>query len=321
MVSLETGERVPFESRHLVLERVAEGVWAALHRDGGWAVANAGIVDLGDRTLVLDAGLTTDAARDLDRAARSLTGRAPDTVALTHFHNDHARGTEVFADVPLVASAATRALLDTAGREELAADRAHATERLASTRAMVDDAESAKRACAATFVPYWEGLVASAPTATVRLPDVTFDDAVAFHGTRRAARLVSYGAAHTGDDAVLLLDDDRVVFCGDLLFVAACPYLGDGDPEGWLAALERLAATGATRFIPGHGPVGTLADVWTLHAHLERLLTDAERLQRDGVAAEDLARLLPDGDAATWAYAYPFHAANLRFLVQRLASR
>jgi hypothetical protein len=35
--------------RHFTLEPVCAGAWAALHKDGGWAVGNAGIVDLGDR--------------------------------------------------------------------------------------------------------------------------------------------------------------------------------------------------------------------------------------------------------------------------------
>jgi cyclase len=48
----------PDESRHFTLEPLADGVWAAIHRVGGWAVGNAGIVDLGDATLLFDAFLT-----------------------------------------------------------------------------------------------------------------------------------------------------------------------------------------------------------------------------------------------------------------------
>lgn len=312
---------VPYERRHLTLEPLADGVWAALHRDGGWAVGNAGIVDLGGRTLVFDACLTASAARDLDRAARLLTGKAPDVVALSHYHNDHVRGAEVLGDAAVVASAGTCALLATAGRDELAADRAHAAQRLAGVRALEAATEPAHRAAAAYFVPYWEGLLASAATATLRMPDVTFADSVSFHGTRRSARLVRFGPAHTGDDAVLVLDDDGVVFCADLLFVEAHPYLADGDPVGWLGALERLAAIGAARFVPGHGPVGRLQDVWSLHAHIDGLLGTAAELRREGVPIAEVADLLPTGASRDWAFAYPFYAANLRFLVERWLPR
>ena len=46
---------VSFESRHFRLEQLADGVYACINADGGWAICNAGIIDLGNRTLVFDA--------------------------------------------------------------------------------------------------------------------------------------------------------------------------------------------------------------------------------------------------------------------------
>ena len=306
------------DSRHFTLERLADGVWAAVHSVGGWAVGNAGIVDLGDVTLLFDTCLTDSAARALERAAVALTGRTPGLVALSHYHNDHVRGAEVFAAATVVASTVTRTLLRGPGHEELASDRSHGVAQLERARAFTRDADPHKRAFARYFVPYWEGLVASAPRASVRLPDVTFDGAVHFHGSRRSATLASYGAAHSGDDAVLVLEEDGVVFCGDLLFNACHPYLADGDPEGWLAALDRVANTGATRFVPGHGSVGTLDDVHALQAHIQGLMATAERLHRGGHELDDLAEPMPDDASADWTFTYPFYGANLRFLVGRM---
>lgn len=62
-------------SPHFSLVELNEGVYAALHAPGGWAQSNAGIVDLGDRTLVYDAFLSPLATRDLLAAAQALTGR------------------------------------------------------------------------------------------------------------------------------------------------------------------------------------------------------------------------------------------------------
>ena len=53
---------------HFRLEQIAEGVYAAIAREGGAAHSNAGIVDLGDRTLVFDTLGTPKAAEEL-RAA------------------------------------------------------------------------------------------------------------------------------------------------------------------------------------------------------------------------------------------------------------
>jgi cyclase len=304
--------------RHFVLEPLADGVWAAVHRADGWAVGNAGIVDLGDATLVFDAGMTPEAGAELAAAALALTGRAPTQLLLSHFHNDHLRGFQAMPDAPLFASEATRALVDTLGRGELASDLEQGATRLAETRALARDDDPVRRAAARTFVPYWEALVATAPRVALRLPEVTIEGRMRFHGARRRADFVSLGAGHTPDDAVLILPDDGVVFCGDLLFVAAHPYLADGDPEGWLRALDTLKGLGSVRYVPGHGPVGTAADLEVLAAHIRGLLARAETLRREGVPARDLGDPRPEDASLSWDFAFPFYRSNVRFLLQRL---
>jgi glyoxylase-like metal-dependent hydrolase (beta-lactamase superfamily II) len=304
--------------RHFGLEPLADGVWACVHRAGGWAVGNAGIIDLGDATLVFDAGLTPEAGEELAAAARTLTGRAPTQLLLSHYHNDHLRGFQAFSGAPLIASEATRALVDTLGREELTSDLEHGAARLVETRALEHDGDPVRRAAARTFVPYWEALVATAPRIALRLPEVTFEGRLRFHGARRRADFVSLGAGHTPDDAVLILPDDGVVFCGDLLFVASHPYLADGDPEGWLRALGVLKGIGAARYVPGHGPVGTAADLDALSAHIAGLQATAEALHRDGVTSSDLGDPRPGDASLDWDFAFPFYRSNVRFLLRRL---
>lgn len=42
-----------FFSKHFSLEKVSEGIYVAIAREGSGAVANAGFIDLGDKTIVL----------------------------------------------------------------------------------------------------------------------------------------------------------------------------------------------------------------------------------------------------------------------------
>lgn len=65
-------------SEHFRLERLTDGVYVAIASDTGAATCNAGIVDLGDRTLIFDTFLTPRAAKDLRAAAAQLTGREDD---------------------------------------------------------------------------------------------------------------------------------------------------------------------------------------------------------------------------------------------------
>ena len=52
-------------SPHFAVDSLAPGVWAVIHADSGSASANAGIIDLGDATVVFDAFMTPEAAIDL----------------------------------------------------------------------------------------------------------------------------------------------------------------------------------------------------------------------------------------------------------------
>ena len=76
-------------SEHFKLDRIAEGVYVAIAIEGGLARCNAGIVDLGDQTLLFDTFMTPQAAQDLRAAAEGLTGRPVTYVINSHAHSDH----------------------------------------------------------------------------------------------------------------------------------------------------------------------------------------------------------------------------------------
>ena len=63
-----------FNSEHFAIEKLSDGVYAVIHKTGGYAICNSGIVDLGDETLVFDCFISPKAAFDLKKAAEELTG-------------------------------------------------------------------------------------------------------------------------------------------------------------------------------------------------------------------------------------------------------
>jgi cyclase len=94
-----------FTSVHFRLHRLAEGVFAAIHSEGGWAQSNAGIVDLGDRVLIFDTFIAPEAANDLRSAAAALLSRPISAVINSHYHNDHIWGNQAFPDdVPIIST-------------------------------------------------------------------------------------------------------------------------------------------------------------------------------------------------------------------------
>lgn len=278
-VSREGTLTVARSFRHFAVEQLASGVWAAVHRTAppapdAWAISNAGIVDLGGRTLVFDAFLTAAAAADLREAAEELTGRPPEMLVLSHAHNDHAWGSSQFPEATLLSSARARAQLIADGDEEIASYRDALTERLAFWATAAEGDDPLAREDAAFFLPYWRGLAESLPTVALRLPDLAVEGRLDVHGTDRRIEIRTVDRAHSDGDLVMVLPDEGIVFCGDLLFVGCHPFLGDGDLNGLRRALTLLGGVGARRFVPGHGPVGVTDDLAVLSAYLD----DVQRL-------------------------------------------
>jgi len=62
---------------------------------------------------------------------------------------------------------------------------------------------------------------------------------------------------HTPGQLAVHVPEERVVFTGDTVFSEVQTWLMTSDVDGWLAALDRIAALDVDRVIPGHGPVTT----------------------------------------------------------------
>ncbi len=68
------------------LVELGPGVHAAVSDIAGAAVGNAAIIDLGDKTLVIDSFMTAQAARELRTEVTRLTGRSAFMLVNTHWH-------------------------------------------------------------------------------------------------------------------------------------------------------------------------------------------------------------------------------------------
>ena len=311
-------------SQHFQLEQLAQGVYAAVLPDlmaNIAADANAGIVDLGDKTLVFDTFMTPAAAADLCTAAELLTGRSPAYVINSHYHYDHVRGNQVFpAQAAIISTTRTRELIATKGVEHIQQDaRVSASELQKLEEQIATERDPLRREFFDLEAAEARAIQDSLPVLELRLPNWTFDSQLIVHGSQRTAQVITLGGGHTESDAFLVLPAERIAFLGDLLFVGHHPYLGHGDPRSLnqtLAAIERL---GVTTVVPGHGPVGTAADLGLLRQYLTTLEELTHAVIRAGGSADEAAaqRVVPP--FADWQFGF-FLAMNFRFLYDRLSS-
>ena len=309
---------------HYALEQLSDGVYAAIASDGGAAISNAGLVDLGDSTLLVDTFLTPTAAEDLRADARRLTGRLPRWVVNTHYHNDHIWGNQVFVpEAALISTARTRRLIQTAGQAEYDDYRAITADRLKALLAQQAAAKTdAQRAALDPLVGYFRGLAHDFPRLQVTLPNLVFEDRLVLHGSRRQVELIAFADAHTGSDTLVYLPAEGIVFMSDLLFVAFHPYVGDGNPSHWLEVLRAIGdgtagTPNATCLVPGHGPTGTRADLQRLAEYIQACQQIARTLAAEGKTspADIAATAIPEAYAG-WALPRFFYANLSSLLVE-----
>jgi cyclase len=96
--------------------------------------------------------------------------------------------------------------------------------------------------------------------------------------------------AHSTNDSVVWLPDQRVLFAGDLLFNGGTPFLLAGSVEGALGAVAALRDFGAETVVPGHGPVCGPEVIDYVHGYLRFVLELAESARASGVGPLEAAR-------------------------------
>jgi cyclase len=287
------------ESKHFSLEKLADGVYACVHKPGGGAYSNAGIIDLGDSTLLVDAFDTMAAGRDLRRIAEALFERPVDTIILTHPHSDHWVGDSVFdASTTLIAHKTTRQICLEWGAEiledfqDVAAWEAYLQEMQEQLQTEQDERVRVGLEKSITRTRY---VMAEMAEFRPRYADQTFEEPVTFKGSKREVELRSFGRGHSEDDAVLFLPGDGIAFIGDIGFFATQPFLGFCDLDGYRGQMESFRDTDFQVLVPGHGPVGDKDDIRLQLEYLDVMEDVVGEVARRGGSFEEAMQIsLPE---------------------------
>ena len=222
-------------AQEIVLEpqRLSEHCWffqgeagmASLTNKG--FTSNAGFVVTGDGVVVFDALGTPALGRAMITAIRKVTPQPIKRVVVSHYHADHiyglqelkAQGAEIWAH--------------TKAREYLTSGQA--VERMAQRRADLG--------------PWVDEKTRVVP------PDVWLDGDTDFRMGGVTFRLLYSGGAHSPEDMLMYVADDRVLYAGDLIFAGRIPFVGNADSRGWLTAMGKMLALSPAPLvvIPGHG--------------------------------------------------------------------
>ncbi len=202
----------------MVRERVAEDVY--LFTSELYAKVNAGAVVGPDWSVLIDTLAYPEEAQEIHDFLENKLHRPVRYLINTHYHADHSLGNSCFPDAIIIGHERCRALLDTQGRVALEIAKQQSKE-LADVR--------------------------------IVLPDVVFDQGgISLRVGKRTLQLI-YLPGHSPDGIGVLIEEDRVLFSGDIMMPV--PYVVDGDFEIMIDSLQKIPGMKLENLIQGHGEV------------------------------------------------------------------
>ncbi len=199
---------------------VASAANEGFNSNAGFVITPAGVV-------VIDALGTPALGNQLLKAIRSITPLPVRRVILTHYHADHFYGLQALRDAgaEIWAHGAAREYLDSGEAQSRLEQRSR------DLFPWVDQGMKIVRP------DHWLGE----------------DEKFTLGGIR--FETIHLGPAHSPEDVIVVVENDRVIFSGDILFTGRVPFVGDADSRQWLATFGRLLQLKPRLMVPGHGDV------------------------------------------------------------------
>ena len=242
------------------LERVADGVFAAIAKPAALTNCNAAVFVLSRDVLVVDAHSKPSAAASLIAQIRKeVTDKPVRYLVNSHFHWDHTQGDAAYkqadARVEIIASDATKRLMRQLQRDRL-------KESLDSVPGLIDAAKARlsgaktpqERDWATEQLRQLAAYQAELSAYPLELPTLTFAKTHVIKDASGDLEIAFHGKAHTAGDVQVFSPAKKVAATGDIV-IGFLPNLNDGYPRPWPKTIDTAAAWKFDQIIPGHGPV------------------------------------------------------------------
>jgi glyoxylase-like metal-dependent hydrolase (beta-lactamase superfamily II) len=216
------------------VKKVSEHVYyvegkAGIATDNEGFISNAGFVITNDGVVVFDSLGTPSLANKLVQKIAEITKQPIKKVVVSHYHADHIYGLQVFEELGaeiIAPYGAQKYIRSDAAKSRL-------TERQFSLDPWVNE------------------------NTHLVLPDTTVEKSTEFTLGGLTFTVNYMGKAHSDGDLTMLVEPDRVLFSGDIIFRERIPFVGSADSKKWLETLTKLETEGLTALVPGHGPAST----------------------------------------------------------------
>ncbi len=263
---------------------VVEGANADFSPANGCNIINTGFIATGSGVLVINTGPSKRYGEQLRALIAKTTSEPVVQVIHLNLHPDYFLGNQAFADVPRLATDATRAGM---AREAKAYE------------------DNLYRLCG----DWMRGTEAMLPTGTVALGPL--------HIGTRDMELREY-RGHTDSDLVLVDKSSGVVFAGGLVFAQRIPTTPHAQVGPWLQSLRAFAALPVKTLVPSHGPVRADASaVGQTQRYLQWIDGRFRQLAEQGAEMNEVLRSEVPAEFRAWAAFGTEYTRNVAHLYPR----
>ena len=252
--SLIAGTKYAPTSVKMEVKKVSEHVYyveglPGIATDNEGFISNAGFIVTSNGVVVFDSLGTPSLAHKLVKKIKTVTDQPIKKVVVSHFHADHIYGLQVFEELgaEIIAPYGAQKYI----RSDVAKQRLE--ERQFSLEPWVNE------------------------NTRLVLPDTTVSKSTEFTLGGLTFTINFMGKAHSDGDLTMLVEPDKVLFSGDIIFQGRIPFVGSADSKKWLETLTRLETEGLTALVPGHGPASnkpgnTISLTRSYLAHLRQVM-------------------------------------------------
>jgi len=229
-------------------------------------VPNVGIIVGRNATLVVDTGLGRHNGQVVvNEVAKVAANPATLYLVTTHVHPEHDLGAQAFP----------------------------ASTKMIRSRAQVNEIAELGQQTADAFRKRSEIKKELLQGAEFRAADVTFEDEHRLDLGGVHVRLLAVGPNHTPGDTAIFVEEDRVLFSGDVAMKALPAFASPKSSlDQWLKSLDRLEALKVRIIVPSHGPTGDAAFLANYRQYLTSVRGRTAALKAEGKTLEEATQIV-----------------------------
>jgi quinoprotein relay system zinc metallohydrolase 2 len=245
-------------------------------------IANIGFIIGDDCIAVIDTGGSISIGQKLLNSVRSVSDKPICYVINTHVHFDHILGNKVFV------SNETKFV----GHHQLA-------EAVEQNRNF--------------FLEHFKNNLGDDPQlSSIIGPDILVNESINLDLGNRKLTLISYPISHSYNDLIIIDNNTKTLWAGDLIFRQRIPSL-TGSLRGWLKTIEDLNQIDVRLVVPGHGSIATSIQqaMEQQQVYLQRLLDETRTAIAEGQFINDAMENIDKENLSGWLLHEYQHASNV----------